>query len=83
MVVGFDVSETTEEHPMIIDPVGFICEIINNIGDQRDIIRELLSNASAREVKSKNVEIRIYESFNGLAITISDDGIGMNYTHSS
>jgi len=70
----------SEEHRMIIDPVGFISEIINNIGDQRDIIRELISNASSKEVGAKKVDIRIYESDLGLAITVVDDGCGMNYT---
>jgi len=80
MVTEFEAIETSKKHRMIIDPVGFISEIINNIGDQRDIIRELLSNAASREVQAKNVKIRIYESDVGLAITISDDGCGMNYT---
>ena len=50
MVKEFEAIETSKKHRMIIDPVGFISEIINNIGDQRDIIREFLSNAAAREV---------------------------------
>jgi hypothetical protein len=76
----FEVAETTEQHRMIIDPVGFVAEIINNIGDQRDIIRELTSNAASKEVGAKKVNIRIYESDLGLAITVEDDGCGMNYT---
>jgi hypothetical protein len=80
MVKEFEASEITEEHRMIIDPVGFISEIINNIGDQRDIIRELLSNAAAKEVGATKVDVRIYESDMGLAITVVDDGCGMNYT---
>jgi hypothetical protein len=74
------ISETPEEHKMHIDPVGFIAEIINNIGDQRDAIRELLSNSSSREVGAKKIEVRIYDSEKGLSFTISDDGCGMNYT---
>jgi hypothetical protein len=80
MAKEFEASEITEEHKMIIDPVGFISEIINNIGDQRDIIRELLSNAAAKEVGATKVDVRIYESDMGLAITVVDDGCGMNYT---
>jgi hypothetical protein len=76
----FETTETSEEHRMIIDPVGFISEIVNNIGDQRDIIRELISNASAKEVGATEVDIRIYESDKGLAITVQDNGCGMNYT---
>lgn len=75
-----DVEVTAEEHRMIIDPVGFIAEIINNVGDQRDIIRELLSNAASMEVGAKQIVVRVYESELGLGITISDDGCGMDYT---
>lgn len=75
-----EINEISEQHRMIIDPVGFIAELINNIGDQRDVIRELISNAASREVGAKHVHIRVYESDKGLAITVEDDGCGMNYT---
>jgi hypothetical protein len=75
-------SEKSEEHKMKIDPVGFILEIINNIGDERDLIRELISNAAAKEVNAKKIEIKIYESDKGLSFKITDDGCGMNYTRS-
>ena len=32
----FDLFEKSEEHKMKIDPVKFILEIINNIGDERE-----------------------------------------------
>jgi hypothetical protein len=80
MAREFEATETSEEHRMRIDPVGFVSEIINNIGDQRDIIRELLSNSASKEVDAKQVNVQIYESDLGLAITMSDNGCGMNYT---
>lgn len=80
MTNGVEITETSDEHEIAIDPVGFIAEIINNIGDQRDIIRELISNAASKEVSATKVEIKVYESDLGLAVTVSDDGIGMNYT---
>lgn len=80
MSKDFEVTEISEQHRMIIDPVGFVAELINNIGDQRDVIRELISNAAAKEVGAKNVIVSIYESDLGLAITVEDDGCGMNYT---
>jgi len=69
----------TERDKMTIDLVGFVAEIINNISDHRDVIRELVSNAASREVGAKRIEIRVYESDMGLAITIADDGCGMDY----
>jgi len=62
-----------------VDPVGVISEVLNNISDGRDAIRELLSNATAKEVQAKHIDVRIYESEKGLSFTVEDDGIGMNY----
>ncbi|MGI0016948.1 MAG: ATP-binding protein, partial [Nitrososphaera sp.] len=76
-----EVAEIGKEHKIIVDPVGLISEIINNIADQRDIIRELISNAASKEVGAKKIKIRVYESDIGLAITVTDDGRGMNYTN--
>lgn len=74
-----EAAEIGKEHTIIVDPVGLISEIINNIGDQRDVIRELISNSASREVGAKKINIRVYESDMGLAITITDDGRGMDY----
>ncbi len=71
-----------EKHKLIVDPVGVIAEIISNITDERDVLRELLSNAVAKEVGAKIVNIRIYDSDKGLTFTVEDDGVGMNYTNS-
>lgn len=76
-----EVTEIGEEHVIIVDPVGLISEIINNIGDQRDVIRELISNSASKEVGATKIKIRVYESDMGLAITITDDGRGMDYTN--
>jgi hypothetical protein len=75
-----NVKVISESHKMIIDPEGFVAEILNNIGDERDILRELIHNASAKEVGTKKLEVRIYESDRGLSFTVSDDGCGMDYT---
>jgi len=71
-----------EKHKLYVDPVGVISEIVSNVTDERDVLRELLSNAAAREVKARNVSIRIYDSDRGLAFTVEDDGVGMDYTGS-
>lgn len=78
---GIEIVEAGEKHRIHVDPVGLISEIIGNVGDQRDIIRELLSNAASKEVGAKKVTVRVYESDKGLAITVNDDGRGMNYTN--
>ncbi len=60
-----------------------MAEILSNISDQREVIRELLSNSCAREVGAENVAVSIYESHLGLAISVEDDGRGMDYTMST
>jgi hypothetical protein len=69
-----------EEHDVVVDPVGVISEVINNIHDLREGIRELLSNSAAKEVRAENVEVSVYESELGLSFTVEDDGCGMDYT---
>lgn len=71
-----------ESHKLYVEAVGVISEIISNVTDERDVLRELLSNAAAREVKAKNVSVRIYDSDRGLAFTVEDDGVGMDYSKS-
>src|SRR6266571_2951780 len=69
-----------DKHKLIVEAVGVISEVISNIDDDRDVLRELLSNAAAREVKAQVINIRVYESEKGLSFTVEDDGVGMNYT---
>ena len=70
------------EHEISANMVGVLAEILSNITDEREIIRELLSNACAKEVNAKNVTLSVYESQLGLSISVEDDGVGMNYTGS-
>lgn len=74
------IDEELKEHPPVVEAVGIISEVLSNLGDVRGGIRELLSNAVAKEVGAKRVEVRVYESDKGLAFTVEDDGCGMDYT---
>jgi len=77
---GGDIERKPEIITPVIDPVGIISEIIGNIADERDVIRELLSNAAAKEIAAKHISVRVYESDKGLSFTVEDDGCGMSYT---
>jgi hypothetical protein len=68
------------DHNISANLVGILSEIISNISDPREVIRELLSNACAREVAARNVEVSVFESRYGLSISVKDDGVGMEYT---
>lgn len=80
MVEVEPIEEESEEHRIHVDPVGVISEVLNNISDGREAIRELLSNAAAKEVQAKHIDVRVYPSEKGLSFTVEDDGVGMNYT---
>lgn len=73
-------DEEVISHRLKVDPVGVIAEILSNLADARDGIRELLSNSAAKQVHAKHINIKVYESDEGLAFTVEDDGCGMNYT---
>jgi len=81
MTLGQPIEEEAREHKPVVDSVGVISEIISNISDQRNAIRELLSNAAAKKVGARHVGIRVYESDRGLSFTVEDNGCGMDYTN--
>ncbi len=68
------------DHEISANLVGVLAEILSNVTDGREVIRELLSNAFAREVGATDIVISVYESDLGLAIAVQDNGIGMDYT---
>jgi len=45
------------EHEITANLVGVLAEVLSNITDEREIIRELLSNACAKEVGAKSVTV--------------------------
>jgi hypothetical protein len=74
-------SETDSfDHEISANLVGVLAEIISNVTDGREVIRELLSNACAREVGATQITVSVYESDFGLAIAVEDNGVGMDYT---
>jgi hypothetical protein len=68
------------DHEISANLVGVLAEILSNVTDGREVIRELLSNACAREVGAAHIVVSVYESDLGLAIAVQDDGVGMDYT---
>ncbi len=72
---------TTIESGMEVNVWDLVSQVIESRRDPRDVIREYLSNACAKEIEAKNVRIVYYNDPNyGPSLVLSDDGIGMNYT---
>lgn len=71
----------TIESGMEVNVWDLVSQVIESRRDPRDVIREYLSNACAKEVEARNVRIVYYnDPTYGPSLALSDDGIGMNYT---
>lgn len=71
----------TIESGMQVNVWDLVSQVIESRRDPRDVIREYLSNACAKEVESKNIRIVYYnDPTYGPSLVLADDGIGMNYT---
>ncbi|HEB35207.1 MAG TPA: hypothetical protein ENI18_05135 [Candidatus Aminicenantes bacterium] len=61
--------------------IAIIKQVIQNIGNPLDAIREAMSNSCAKEVDASYFKIIIfYDGSFGWSFILEDDGIGMDYT---
>jgi hypothetical protein len=66
---------------LYIQEVSVMRQLIEESRDPLDLLRELVSNAAAREVQAKNIWIRCYPHPEDIYIfEVQDDGIGMDYS---
>jgi hypothetical protein len=71
----------TFESGMEVNVWDLVSQVIESRRDPRDVIREYLSNACAKEIEAHNIRIVYYNDPSyGPSLVLSDDGIGMNYT---
>lgn len=64
----------------IISEISLMKQLIKERVHPLDLIRELLSNAGAKEVGATEIHINYYVNQDGHVFEISDDGCGMTYT---
>jgi len=58
-----------------------IKQLVQERAHPLDLLRELISNAAAREVMASEIKIVCYEHPDyGWVFQVQDDGVGMNYT---
>ena len=72
-------SAATEVDPLISE-IGLMKHLIKDRLHPLDMVRELVSNAGAKEVGATEIRINYYVNQNGHVFEISDNGCGMNYT---
>lgn len=71
----------SKEVDLYFQEVGLMKILIKEISSPLDLLRELISNAAAREVKAKNIWIRCYPHPEDIYVfEVEDDGIGMDYS---
>lgn len=77
---GDSISGKSKEVALIINEVSIFKQLIKERKEPLDLVRELLSNAGAKEVGASKIEISYTKDKEGHIFEIVDDGCGMNYT---
>lgn len=69
-----------KEIDVLKDDIGIFKNLIKERKHPLDLVRELLSNAGAREVGASRIDISYTKDKEGHVFEIQDDGCGMNFT---
>lgn len=70
-----------KEADLYFQEVSIMRQLITEISHPLDVLRELISNSAAKEVKAKNIWIRCYPHPEDIYVfEVEDDGIGMDYS---
>lgn len=73
-------KSTSKEIEIIKQDVAIFKNLIKERKHPLDLVRELLSNAGAREVGATRIEISYTKDKDGHIFEVSDNGCGMNFT---
>jgi hypothetical protein len=77
----FQKLQESNAHDPFLHEVAIFQQLIKERSSPFDLVRELLSNAAAREVGAQNINIKYFEHpDDGHSFEITDDGCGMDYT---
>jgi hypothetical protein len=73
--------QESNAHDPFLHEVAIFQQLIKERFSPFDLVRELLSNAAAREVGAQNINIKYFEHpDDGHSFEVTDDGCGMDYT---
>jgi hypothetical protein len=78
--IGDFMKSSGREVELLRNEIAIFKNLIQERKHPLDLIRELLSNAGAREVGATRIEIGYTHAREGHIFEISDNGCGMNYT---
>jgi len=78
--VGDFMKSTSQEVDIIKQDIAIFKNLIKERKHPLDLVRELLSNAGAREVGATRIEISYTKDKEGHIFEVADNGCGMNFT---
>ena len=78
-----DFFETTgQDVDPLISEIGVMKLLVKERTHALDLVRELLSNAGAKEVEATEIRINYYVNQDGHVFEVADNGCGMSYSGS-
>jgi len=81
--IGDSLKAKSKEVSSIVNEVSIFKNLIRERAHPLDLIRELLSNAGAVQVRASRIEISYTQDKDGHIFEVADDGCGMTYTGDS
>ncbi len=78
--IGDMMQSEAKEVDILKNEIGIFLNLIKERKHSLDLVRELLSNAGAREVEATQIEISYTKDRDGHIFDVIDDGCGMNFT---
>lgn len=78
--LGDFMKSSAKDVDLITNEIGIFKNLILERKHPLDLVRELLSNAGAREVGATRIEISYTTAREGHIFEVTDNGCGMNYT---
>jgi len=78
--IGDRIESTGQEFDPVVNEIGVMRAIILEQVHPFDLLRELVSNAAAKEVGATEISIKYTVDEAGHVFEVKDNGCGMNYT---
>jgi len=83
MTIGDFMKSSSKDVDILKNDIAIFKNLIKERKHPLDLIRELLSNAGAREVGATRIEIAYTKDREGHIFEVRDNGCGMNFTDRS
>ena len=79
LFAGLRQTQTSKEIDVLQNDAGVFKNLIKERQHKLDLVRELISNAAAREVGAGRIEVCYTHTIHGHTFEVADDGCGMDF----